>query len=164
MFPPRLVALHLFPSINLAHLSREILLHILLLLLVSWLTFFSYQRVPPTTIHVEGDQGVGFRGFYEAEHTKQFTFRWSSGVGNVCFDRYSYGPMDDVSLTLLGHGAVPLGITTVTLLANDRPIASVPLRPARQHMHFVVATAGQDRGELCITLLSETAQQPGDDR
>jgi hypothetical protein len=163
MFPPYSIAARFSPPNRLSRLSYELLLHVLLLLLVSWLTFFNYQRVPPTTIHVEGDQGVGFRGFYEAEHTKQFSYRWSAGAGKVCFDRYSYGPMDDLSVTLLGQGALPLGIKVITLLANDQPLASVPLRAARQHMHFVVA-AGQDRGELCITIMSDTAQRSGDDR
>jgi hypothetical protein len=164
MFPPHVIAPRFGLLQRLPRLSHEILLHVALLLLVSWLTFFNYQRVPPTTIHMEGDQGVGFRGFYEAEHTQQFIYRWSSGVGSVCFDRYSFGPMDDLSATLLGQGAVPLGITAVTLLANDQPIANVPLRAARQQVHFVVSSAGQDRGELCITFMSDTAQRPGDDR
>ncbi len=164
MFLPRAIAPRFHLSNNVSRLSREFLLHILLILLIYWLTFFNYQHVPPTTIQATGDQGVGFSGFYETEHTKLATYRWSDGAGKVCFDRYSYGPMNDLSITLLGEGAVPLGITAVTLFANDQLLASVPLRAARQDIGFVVSTVGQDRSNLCITIVSSTAQLPGDER
>jgi hypothetical protein len=69
-----------------------------------------------------------------------------------------------VSVTLLGKSAASLGIQTVTLLANDQTFGSVPLRAARQQLHFVVDTTGQDRGELCIAVKSSTVRPPGDNR
>lgn len=147
-------------------LRGEVAVHGALLLIVLVATLLGFQgpmqvSVPAST----DDDSPMLVNFHATETIDGMPFRWTRSNSSICLPYMGQASRSTVRLSLLGEGAHALGVTSVQLLANDRPLLTVPITPAVQHYDLLLTGAHAAPGdELCLTIVSETNSPPGDRR
>jgi hypothetical protein len=150
-------------------MRREALLHTLLLLVVLAATLAGYNSPAPLVVPPDYEPQRVFSGFHAVEYTaaaasEGTAYRWTTGAGTICAERVGHVPHYVLRLTLLGQGALPIGIEQATLHINGEPLAALPLVPATRHYALLLDERHSAGSDLCATIASETASSPGDAR
>jgi hypothetical protein len=154
------------PGYRLSAIQREVLLHTLVLLAALAATLAGYNSPTPLVVPPDYEPQRVFRGFHAVEYTAatNTAYRWTTGAGTICAERVGQTPHYVLRLTLLGQGALPIGIEQATLQIDGTPLAMLPLMPAPRRYALLLDERHSTAGDLCVTIVSDTAQSPGDAR
>jgi len=145
-------------------LIREISYHLSLLALILLTTLGGYQSRWPLVVTANDELPQAFEGFHQVEQSDQGAFRWTNGSGEIRLEQVGAATLRIFSLTLLGQGAVPLGINEVTLF-DKRELAfiALPLYPQKRFYH-VLLSQKRSNDDFWLTLASQTVKLPNDPR
>lgn len=141
----------------------ELALHGLIVFAVIAATVLGYNHAASFRIAANDDLRSVFFNMYDAEQNEQAAYRWTDGNGQICLEQFGRPALGVINVTLLGDGATALGLDRAALLANDTPLATVPLAPQPRSYHLLFN--GQNGSDtLCTRIVSDTAQVPSDPR
>jgi len=151
-------------SVARPRLAGELLAHAVLLLGILLATVAAYNY--PRTLRLDADSNVraAFGNMYDVERNEQLAYRWTDGQGRVCMEQVGVAALAGVSVTLLGEGAVPLGVEQAGIRANGVPLATVTLAPQRRAYQLLVDGRKLRGDSLCTSIISAAARAPDDPR
>lgn len=142
----------------------EALLCLLTLLTVFGATWLVYNARLPIQVSAGDEIRQVFFRFHPIERTPEATFRWTTGDSQVCFDQLGGISRSAVELRLIGGYALPLGLDSVTVLVNDRPIVTLPLVPEPRRYSVLIDDVLERADDDCLGLSSQVRPAPDQSR